>query len=151
MRIVLSETEMIFFRRKGSYKRYVFPLHITATWAFTTKKQIRRKGKGKVMIPSFKQRAEWLHCSLIVIHIECDQWQPSFTWEKLTCVTEISVTKKILQKFPNNLQCTNSVYQALFSPPSHKNLGSRLVKYESVSVPLLQFCMSIMYNKRDWR
>ena len=45
---------------------------------------------------------------------------------------EVSVTKQLLRKFPNsqkswgNWACVNSVYQALFSPPTHKSLVTRL-------------------------
>ena len=67
-----------------------------------------------------KWRAKYLRRSLVIVHTECSQWQRCFIWENLACLTEVSVTEQILQKFPNfqyswgNWACTNIVYQALF-------------------------------------
>ena len=53
------------------------------------------------------------------------QWQASFIQKKSAYLAEVSVTEQILRKFPNpqksweNWVCANSVYQALFSTPTH--------------------------------
>ena len=49
-------------------------------------------GMDKSMDNSCKQRAEYLHHSLIVCR-EWGQWQVSFVWEKSMCLTEVSVTE----------------------------------------------------------
>ena len=77
---------------------------------------------------SCKRRAECLRRSLVIVHTEGGQWQVSFIREKSVCLTEVSVTEQIL--LPNSqkrfLGEANSVYQALFSLPMHKSLGTRL-------------------------
>ena len=45
---------------------------------------------------SCKWRVHYLHRSFVIVHIECDQWQASFTQEKSACFTKFSVTKQIL-------------------------------------------------------
>ena len=75
---------------------------------------------------SCKQRAEYLHRSLVIVCRERGQWQGSFIREKSACFAEVSVMEQILWDFPNsqksweNWACTNCVYQALFSPPTHE-------------------------------
>ena len=56
------------------------------------------------MYNSCKQRAEYLHHSLVIVHTECGQWQASST-RKLAGLTEVSVAEQILQnsKFPEIL------------------------------------------------
>ena len=58
---------------------------------------------GKRVDSSCKQRAECLCRSLVIIHTEHGQWQPSFVREKSAYLAEVSVTEQTLQKFPNSL------------------------------------------------
>ena len=76
---------------------------------------------------SCKQRAEYLCRSLIIVHTEHGQCQTCFIQEKSACFAEVSVTEQIYRNFkiPRN-PGGNSVYQALFSSPTHKSLGTRL-------------------------
>ena len=77
---------------------------------------------------SCKWRAEHLCHSLVIVHTEHGQWQTSFMWEKSSCLAEVIIMEQILQKFPKyqkswgNWACANSVYQALFSLPTHESL-----------------------------
>ena len=48
-----------------------------------------------------KRRAECLRRSLVIVHTERGQWQPSFIQQKSACLAEVSVTEQILRKFPN--------------------------------------------------
>ena len=92
----------------------------------------RLAGMDERVDNSCKRRAEYLRRSLIIVYTERGQWQASFIREKSVCLA-VSVTEHILRKSPNsqksweNRACANSVYQALFSPPTHKSLGTRLV------------------------
>ena len=49
-----------------------------------------------------KRRAEYLHCSLVIVCRKRGQRQASFIQEKSVCLTEVSVTEHILQEFPNS-------------------------------------------------
>ena len=55
-------------------------------------------GMDDCMDYSCKQKAECLHCSLLIVYTEHGQGQASFMWEKLACLMEVSVME---QKFPN--------------------------------------------------
>ena len=91
----------------------------------------RLAGMGKCVDNSCKQRAEYLHRSLVIVHRECGQWQASFIWEKLACLAKVSVTEQISWNFriprnPGKTEHAQTVYQALFPQPTHKSLGTRL-------------------------
>ena len=84
---------------------------------------------------SCKRRAKYLRRSLVIVYTERGRWQVSFIREKSACLAEVSVTEHILRKFPNsqksweNWACANSGYQALFYPPMHESLGTRLAPH----------------------
>ena len=79
-----------------------------------------------------KQQAESFHGFIVVIHIKRSQWHLLSKRSQSACLAKVSVTKQLLRKFPNsqkswgNWACVNSVYQTLFSPPTHKSLVTRL-------------------------
>ena len=81
---------------------------------------------------SCKRRAEYLRRSFVMStqRVVSDR-HLSYGSSRHT-LAEVSVTDLILRKFPNsqkswgNWACANSVYQALFSPPTHYSLGRRL-------------------------
>ena len=54
-------------------------------------------GMDECMDTSCKQRAEYFHRSLIIIHTERCLWQGSFIGEKSAYLAEVSVTEQILQ------------------------------------------------------
>ena len=81
---------------------------------------------------SCKQRAEYLHRSLIIVHTQCTQWQTAFIQEK--SVSSLKLNRagftgyfQILRHPGKTEHATNSVYQALFSPPTRESLGMRLI------------------------
>ena len=66
----------------------------------------RLAGMDECVDNSCKPRAEYLRCSLIIVHTEHSQWQASFIREKLVCLTQVSVTEQVLReisKFPEIL------------------------------------------------
>ena len=81
---------------------------------------------------SCKRRA---YCSYVIVNTECGQWQAPLTAKKSACLAEVSVMDRLYGNFQNfqkswgNWPCANNVYQALFSPPTHKSLGTRLYSY----------------------
>ena len=101
-------------------------LHQSCTIAFT---RTHRR-----MDNSCKWRAYCLYRSFVIIYTECGEWQASLACEKLACLVEVSVTDRFYGNFQNsqrswgNWACANSVYQALFPPPTHKSLGTRLFR-----------------------
>ena len=84
---------------------------------------------------SCKRSTYCLYRSFIIIHTERGQWQTFFMREKSACLAEVSVTDRLYGNFQNSQKswekwaCTNSVYQALSSPPTHKSLETRLALY----------------------
>ena len=81
---------------------------------------------------SCRQKPYCLYCSFIIVHTKRGEWKASLAHEKSACLAEVSVTDRFYGNFQNsqkswgNWACANSVYQALFSPPTHKSLGTRL-------------------------
>ena len=75
-------------------------------------------GMDELVDNSFKRRAEYLRCSLVIVCREHGQWQSPFIRE-LACPVEVSVTEQILWELLGKLSM-RSVYQALFSPPMHE-------------------------------
>ena len=74
---------------------------------------------------SCTRRAECPRRSFVIVHTEHGQGQAPFMREKSAYLAEVGVTEQILRIFSNsqkswgNWACANSVYQALFSPPTH--------------------------------
>ena len=105
------------------------------------------------MDKSCKRRAEYLRCSLVMVYTERGQWQESFIWEKSACLVEISVTEHILRKSPNsqkswgNWACTNSVYQTLFSLPTHAQEPGNEAMYTQGS---LHYTSARVYSNLTW-
>ena len=62
----------------------------------------RSAGMNERVDNSCKQRAKYLHHSLVILHTECGQWQTSFIQEKSVYPAEVSIMEPILQKFPNS-------------------------------------------------
>ena len=66
--------------------------------------------------------------------------------EKSACLPDVSVTEQNLWKVPNsqkswrNWACTNSVYQALFSLPTHESPVNEAIKY-----PVTFWCFCVNY------
>ena len=68
--------------------------------------------KGKYCISHMPQRlARRDECAenyckrirhFLIVHTEHGQWQASFTWEKLACLTEVSVIEQISMRMPIN-------------------------------------------------
>ena len=75
-------------------------------------------GMNECMDTSCKQRAEYLHRSLIIVHTERCQWQGSFIGEKSTYLAEVSVTEQILQisRNPGGTEHAQTVCTRVFFP-----------------------------------
>ena len=74
-----------------------------------------------------------------------------FARGKSACLVEVSVTDRFYvnfqnsQKFLGNWACANSMYQALFSLPTHKTLGTRLGIYIYIySTKCTEQCMQVI-------
>ena len=65
-------------------------------------------GMDKHVDNSCKQRADYLHHSLVIVYTECGQWQVSFLREKLVSLAEVSVTYGNFQ-IPRNPEGTEHV------------------------------------------
>ena len=110
-------------------------LTVTVCNASTSKWEIciihvpwRLAGMDLCMDNSCKRRAEYLHCSLVIICTECGQWQASFIRGKSACLAEVSVYGNFqIPRNPGKTEHVQMVITRLFSPHPRTSLGTRLV------------------------
>ena len=91
-----------------------------------------------------KQRAEFFHCSIIIVHTQCGQWQASLTQEKLAALTEVSdlQTPRTLVKPSLQKQCASHSQE----PENDSEVKNEKLLYMlqfQLSSPLVSFTLTL--------
>ena len=77
---------------------------------------------------SCKRRAEYLRCSLVIVHIQCSQWQAAFITREVSVLADVSVTEQVLQeisKFPEILGMHKQCVPGSFLPAHAREPGNK--------------------------